>query len=215
MATDDTHIGQNIARLRKRSGLSQAALAKNMASEGVRWSQVTVSEVEKGGRRLALTEAAALCRTLSPDNPLSVDALLQGDEDKDLFDQLHRLRLQFTKLEDMLLELTNTYMSVELEVARRGPESANQLTEDAHEVLLAIGDWFAAAPLLTHAGTPLDPPPAVWSRMSELRDQIAEAHGYESFQQAGEELDTRISKATRASLRVRLFSTIDKHPTYS
>lgn len=58
---DAAVIAENIRRLRKEKGLSQAALAAAMreADQG-HWHQTTVSRVERGAQRLNLDEAEAL-----------------------------------------------------------------------------------------------------------------------------------------------------------
>lgn len=56
----DEYVGDNVRRLRLARGLTQAALADQMARAGVEMSQQVVAKVEKGARPLRLVEAVAL-----------------------------------------------------------------------------------------------------------------------------------------------------------
>ena len=61
-------IGDNIARLRKRQGLSQTELADGMQDAGqTHWRQNTVSRVERGQQDVNLDEIQALEEVLDGD----------------------------------------------------------------------------------------------------------------------------------------------------
>jgi transcriptional regulator with XRE-family HTH domain len=64
MANDDQQFGENVQRLRKVAGLSQAELAAAMTDEGFPMQQQTVLKLEKGQRPMRLAEAVALARIL-------------------------------------------------------------------------------------------------------------------------------------------------------
>lgn len=62
MAEIDAVIGQNIALFRGEQ--SQSDLALRMKEKGIKWSQTTVWEVEKGKRALKFSEALVLAEVL-------------------------------------------------------------------------------------------------------------------------------------------------------
>ncbi len=74
MLVDDMErIAWNIARLRKRAGMSQEALARAMVEAGEgHWRQTTVSRVERGKQGLRMSETIALLRILGDYIPPSV-----------------------------------------------------------------------------------------------------------------------------------------------
>src|ERR1039458_5204557 len=62
--TADQRLAYNMRVLRKRTGLSQAALAAEMAARGHRWHQQTVVRAENAARVLPLLEAHDLAEVL-------------------------------------------------------------------------------------------------------------------------------------------------------
>lgn len=65
MSSDDELIAENIVRLRKSKGMSQAALADEMRSHGQdHWRQNTVSRVETGKQDLSFGELRVLTDVL-------------------------------------------------------------------------------------------------------------------------------------------------------
>jgi transcriptional regulator with XRE-family HTH domain len=62
--TADQRLAYNMRVLRKRTGLSQAALAAAMAARGHPWHQQTVVRAESAARVLPFTEAADLAEIL-------------------------------------------------------------------------------------------------------------------------------------------------------
>ena len=62
--TADQRLAYNMRVLRKRTGMSQAALAAEMAARGHRWHQQTVVRAESAARVLPFTEAADLAEVL-------------------------------------------------------------------------------------------------------------------------------------------------------
>ena len=64
--TADQRLAYNMHVLRKHTGLSQAALAAEMAARGHRWHQQTVVRAESAARVLPFTEAADLARFWGP-----------------------------------------------------------------------------------------------------------------------------------------------------
>ncbi len=66
--TDDMEVlAFNVARLRKRLGMSQTALAQAMQEQGLsHWRQNTVSRVETGKQELSVRELRALGEILGP-----------------------------------------------------------------------------------------------------------------------------------------------------
>ncbi|MDO5626949.1 MAG: helix-turn-helix transcriptional regulator [Mobilicoccus sp.] len=64
---DDAEIGARIQHLREAHGLTQSALAADMAARGHQWHQQTVVKTEKGLRPLRLTEACDLADALHGD----------------------------------------------------------------------------------------------------------------------------------------------------
>lgn len=61
---DDARIGARVERLRTARGLSQSALAREMAQRGWKWQQATVWTVENGRRSMRLAEAVGLAEVL-------------------------------------------------------------------------------------------------------------------------------------------------------
>ena len=57
--------GTRLRELRRGGRWSQAALAEEMTARGFRWHPTTVARAEKGQRRVALEEAAALADLFS------------------------------------------------------------------------------------------------------------------------------------------------------
>lgn len=53
----EEQIGADVATARERAGMSQKELAAAIAERGFKWSQATVSQIEKGERPLRLSEA--------------------------------------------------------------------------------------------------------------------------------------------------------------
>ncbi|MCK8477206.1 helix-turn-helix domain-containing protein [Microbacterium aurugineum] len=60
----DEQIGADVATARERAGMSQKELAGAMTERGFKWSQATVSQIEKGERPLRLTESDHLAEPI-------------------------------------------------------------------------------------------------------------------------------------------------------
>ncbi len=60
----DEQIGSDLTAARERSGLSQRDLAAALNERGFRWSQTTVSQIEKGTRPLRYNEAQHLAELI-------------------------------------------------------------------------------------------------------------------------------------------------------
>lgn len=60
----EEQIGADVATARERAALSQKELASAMTDRGFKWSQATVSQIEKGERPLRLSEADHLAELI-------------------------------------------------------------------------------------------------------------------------------------------------------
>lgn len=60
----DRSIGEDVAAARERDNTAQKALAYAMTQRGFKWSQATVSSIEKGTRALRLNEAQHLAELI-------------------------------------------------------------------------------------------------------------------------------------------------------
>ena len=63
-SVSDSHIGKRIVALRDARGWSQGQLASALRSEGLPWSQGTLSKVETGQRPIRLSEVPKLVAVL-------------------------------------------------------------------------------------------------------------------------------------------------------
>ncbi|GAA1149447.1 hypothetical protein MOX01_22620 [Microbacterium oxydans] len=60
----EEQIGADLVTARERAGLSQKELAASMTDRGFKWSQATVSQIEKGERPVRLSEADHLAELI-------------------------------------------------------------------------------------------------------------------------------------------------------
>ncbi|WEV69476.1 helix-turn-helix transcriptional regulator [Bifidobacterium sp. ESL0775] len=64
---DDQLIGSNVSRLREEAGMTMEMLAAKMRDKGSKWTNVTVSKIEKGERTLKYPEAMRVLECLDKD----------------------------------------------------------------------------------------------------------------------------------------------------
>jgi transcriptional regulator with XRE-family HTH domain len=57
-------VAENVRAFRQLRGIDQAVLARRMEGLGISWRQVTVSEVERGGRNVTVSELLGLAWVL-------------------------------------------------------------------------------------------------------------------------------------------------------
>jgi transcriptional regulator with XRE-family HTH domain len=123
MPKTDRDIGAIVAALRGQT--PQRDLAEKMTQQGFRWTQGTVSSVEKGERSLKLTEGAALAEVLGTD----VQSLVK-DEDAARIEREYRAVEQ--ALRDAHQELRSATSKL-LAAQAYSRHIRSQSTEQEHE----------------------------------------------------------------------------------
>lgn len=82
--TPEEYLGRQVARLRKKRGLTQAELAERLGTYGHRMHQVTVAKLETGQRPTRVNEAVALSEILEvPVSALIPDRGVLGEPGED------------------------------------------------------------------------------------------------------------------------------------
>lgn len=76
-------LGENIRRARKDAGLTQQALAEDLAKQGVQVHQTAIAKIESGTRPVTAVELVALARSLgvAGDDNIGAGTLLVDPED--------------------------------------------------------------------------------------------------------------------------------------
>lgn len=76
--TSKNIIGSNLKKLRKKSGMTQKALAEKLQLEGQEFTDLTILRIEQGKRFVPDYEVAALAEFFG----ITTDELLKGYEEK-------------------------------------------------------------------------------------------------------------------------------------
>lgn len=93
MHIKDETVGQNLAKLRKRSNLTQEELAARMRARGHSWTKMTVYNVERGDRQLRLVEASDVLICLGYDSQADLPRLLMNEQEAVIVEAIDRLKL--------------------------------------------------------------------------------------------------------------------------
>lgn len=125
MAESDERIGGNVARLR--GAMSQADLADKLRERGLRWSQTTVWEVEKGRRALKLAEAEEVADVFG----VPLEMLLIESDAARLVDGVNQSIDVYNHARDGLYMSAVEYMDARNELLERTLEARNALASES------------------------------------------------------------------------------------
>lgn len=93
MNIKDETVGQNLAKLRNRSNLTQEELAARMRARGHSWTKMTVYNVERGDRQLRLVEASDVLICLGYDSQTDLPRLLMSEQEAVIVEAIDQLKL--------------------------------------------------------------------------------------------------------------------------
>lgn len=93
MNIKDETVGQNLAKLRKRSSLTQEELAARMRARGHSWTKMTVYNVERGDRQLRLVEASDVLTCLGYDSQTDLPRLLMNEQEAVIVEAIDQLKV--------------------------------------------------------------------------------------------------------------------------
>jgi transcriptional regulator with XRE-family HTH domain len=140
-------VGENLQRIRKAAGWSQADLADRLSSRGLSFQQPTILKVEKGSRPLKLEEACAIAEELEV-TVASLSQLIDDEQAGEALAQIQRSNLIIARTERGIQEMREKAQQNErdtrawLEKAAAVLREAEQRFKDAGGIQDAEGRWW-------------------------------------------------------------------------
>jgi transcriptional regulator with XRE-family HTH domain len=140
-------VGENLQRIRKAAGWSQADLADRLSARGLSFQQPTILKVEKGSRPLKLEEACAIAEELEV-TVASLSQLIDDEQAGEALAQIQRSNLIIARTERGIREMHEKAQQNErdtrawLEKATAVLREAEQRFKDAGGIQDAEGRWW-------------------------------------------------------------------------